>query len=143
MTSLILLTLFKVGSLLKSHLSALLLLTLFLLKAPTHFFFLSFFFYWIFSLLTFQMLSSFLVYPLEPPYPIPSSPASIRVFSHPPTHPFLPPWGPCIPLHWGIEPSQDQGSLLPLMPDKVIICYICNWRHDSLHVYSLVGPCKF
>ena len=23
--------------------------------------------------------------------------------------------GPSIPLHWGIEPSQNQGSLLPLM----------------------------
>ena len=23
--------------------------------------------------------------------------------------------GPGIPLHWGIEPSQDQGPLLPLM----------------------------
>jgi hypothetical protein len=33
-----------------------------------------------------------------------------------PTHPLLFP-GPGIPLYWGIEPSQDQGPLLPLMSD--------------------------
>jgi hypothetical protein len=46
---------------------------------------------------------------------------------------------PGIPLHWGIEPSQDQGTLLTLMPNKVILCYICGWSHGSLHVYSLIG----
>jgi hypothetical protein len=25
------------------------------------------------------------------------------------------------------------------MPDKAIICYICVWSHEWLHVYSLVG----
>ena len=54
------------------------------------------------------------------------------------THPLLP-LSPGIPLHWGIEHSQDQGPLLPLMNDKVILCYICSWSHGSLHVYSLVG----
>ena len=41
-----------------------------------------------------------------------------------PTYPLL---LPClgIPLHWGIEPSQDQGPLLPLMSNKAIFCYIC------------------
>ncbi|EDL36965.1 mCG148278 [Mus musculus] len=33
----------------------------------------------------------------------------------PNTHPLPPPW-PAIPLHWAIEPSQDQGSPFPLMP---------------------------
>jgi hypothetical protein len=56
----------------------------------------------------------------------------------PPTHPLLPP-RPGIPLHWCIEPSQDQGSLLPLMPDKSSFCYIYSWSHGSLHEYSLVG----
>jgi hypothetical protein len=28
-----------------------------------------------------------------------------------------------IPLHWGIEPSQDQGPLLPLMTDSAIFFY--------------------
>ena len=48
---------------------------------------------------------------------------------------------PSIPLHFGIEPSQDQGPLLLLMPDKdkAIACYICRWIHGSLHEYSLVG----
>ena len=52
------------------------------------------------------------------------------------THPFPPPY-PVIPLHWGIEPSRDQGPLLPLMPNKAILCYICGWCHGSLHM--LVG----
>jgi hypothetical protein len=25
------------------------------------------------------------------------------------------------------------------MPDKTILCYICIWSYESLHVYSLVG----
>jgi hypothetical protein len=35
----------------------------------------------------------------------------------PPNFPLLP-HCPSIPLHWGIEPSQDQGPPFPLMPDK-------------------------
>jgi len=54
-----------------------------------------------------------------------------------PTH-SLPPLCPGIPLHWGIKPSQDQGPLLPLLPNKAILCYICSWSHESVHVYSLV-----
>ena len=38
------------------------------------------------------------------------------------------------PQHWAIEPSQDQGSLLPLMIDQAILCYICSWKHESHHV---------
>ena len=72
--------------------------------------------------------------PTRPPIPFFYSPASIRVF----THPLLPPHSG-IPLHWGTEPSQEQGPLLPLVTDKTILCYICKWNHGSLHVYSLVG----
>ena len=36
------------------------------------------------------------------------------------THPLLPP-RPAIPLQWGIEPSQDQVTLLPLIPNKAIL----------------------
>ena len=43
------------------------------------------------------------------------------------------------PLHCRIQPSQDQGPLLPLVLDKAILCYICSWSHGSLHVYSLIG----
>jgi hypothetical protein len=50
----------------------------------------------------------------------------------------LPPHLPGILLHWGIKLSQDKEPLL-LMPDNPILCYICNWSHGSLHVYSLVG----
>jgi hypothetical protein len=47
-------------------------------------------------------------FPSENPLPIPFPPPPCS-----PTHPLLLP-GPGIPLHWGIEPSQDQGPLLPL-----------------------------
>jgi hypothetical protein len=40
-----------------------------------------------------------------------------------PTHPLLLSC-PGIPLHWGIEPPQAQGPLLPLMSNKNILCHI-------------------
>ena len=60
-------------------------------------------------------------------FPLPSFPSASSL-SHtppcyfyedasPPTHP-LPPHHPSIPLCWGIEPSQDQGPPLSLMPDN-------------------------
>ena len=79
------------------------------------------------------------------PFPVSLHPGN--PLSHPPSSCFyegvpqpinpLPPLYPRIPLHWGINPSQDQGSLLPLMPNKVILCYICCSIH-MLHVYFLV-----
>jgi hypothetical protein len=53
-------------------------------------------------------MSPFLVSPLKIPYPLSSPPSP-----NPPT----PIPDPGIPLYWGIEPSQDQGPLLPLMAD--------------------------
>jgi hypothetical protein len=32
-------------------------------------------------------------------------------------------------LSWVIKPSQDQGSPLPVMPIKAILCYISSWIH--------------
>jgi hypothetical protein len=46
---------------------------------------------------------------------------------------------PSTSLHWGIEPPQNQGPLLPIMSDKSILCYIWGWSYGSLHVYSSVG----
>ena len=37
-------------------------------------------------------------------------------------------------LGWGMEPSQDQGPLLPLIPDKASVSCICGWSYWSLHV---------
>ena len=84
------------------------------------------------------MLSPFLVShtPRNPLSYLPS-PASMRMFPKPPTQTRPPRFH--IPQHWGIELSQDQGILLPLMPYKAILYYICRWSHGSLHVYSLVG----
>jgi hypothetical protein len=73
-------------------------------------------------------------------HPIPFLPPPLCLYegAPSPTHSLLPHCS-IIPLHWGTKPPQDQGPLLPLMPDKVIHCYICSWSHGNLHVYSLVG----
>jgi hypothetical protein len=92
--------------------------------------------YWVFYLFTFQLSSPFPVSPLETPIP-----SALFLFYEgvlASTHLLLPS-RPSIPLHWDIEPSQDQELFLILMPDKDILCYICSWSHGSLHVYSLVG----
>ena len=57
----------------------------------------------------------------------------------PPTHTATSTSPPSIPIYWGIEPSLDQGFLLPYMPYKAIFCYICGWSHALLHVYSLLS----
>jgi hypothetical protein len=62
--------------------------------------------------------------PLSHIHPLPLTFASMRVLpSHLLTHP-LPPHCTSMPLHWGIKPPQDQGSSLPLLSDKAILCYI-------------------
>jgi hypothetical protein len=64
------------------------------------------------------MLTPFLVSPLKKsPIPYPQ-----------PLHPNLPTPipGPSILLYWGIEPSQDQGHLFPLVPDYATLCYKYN-----------------
>ena len=65
-------------------------------------------------------------FPLQNPHPIP-----LPLLLNPPTPASL-------PLHWGIETSQDQGPLLSLTSNKAILCYICGWSHGSFHVYSLL-----
>jgi hypothetical protein len=67
---------------------------------------------------------------------MPSPPVSMSVCPHQPSHSCL---LPLHPLYWGIDPSQDQGTLLSLIPNKAILCYIYVWSQGSLHVYSLVG----
>ena len=80
------------------------------------------------------MITPFLVFPPQPPHPISLSLpfASMRVLLHPLTY-------SCIPLRWGIKSPREQGPLLPLMPDKSILCHMCFWSHGSLHVYILYG----
>jgi hypothetical protein len=84
------------------------------------------------------MLSAFPVSPLQTPYPLPL-PLLLWGWSSP-THPLLPQC-PNIPLPWVIEPPQDQGTPLPVMPDKAILCYISSWSHGSPHpaMCTLVG----
>ena len=68
-------------------------------------------------------------FPLQNPT-IPSSSSCLPTHSLP-----LPCTG--IALHWGIDPSQDLGPLLPLMCNKAILCCICSWSHGSLYVEVL------
>jgi len=59
--------------------------------------------------------------------------ASMRVFSHPPTLGF--------PYCWGIEPSKEQGSPLPLMPlmiRKSYATYAAGVMSSSMCTYWLV-----
>ena len=53
------------------------------------------------------MSSPFLVSPLKIPYPLPPLPAPQLIHSHS--------WSLHSPILGPIEPSQDQGPLLPLM----------------------------
>ena len=53
--------------------------------------------------------------------------------------PLLLPHHPRIPLLWKTKTSPNQRPPLSLMPDRVILCYICSWSHELLHVYSVVG----
>jgi hypothetical protein len=76
-------------------------------------------------------------FPLQKPLSLPHFPGLYECAL--PLNDPLPPSVPSILLHWGIEPTQDQESLLPLIPNKAILCQICGWSHGSLHVYSLVG----
>ena len=80
----------------------------------------------------FIYISNVIPFPSSPtknPPSFPSSPCS-------PTHPLLLP-GPGISLHWGIEPSQDQGTLLPFIDDWL--------GHPLLHMHlePWVPPCVF
>ena len=66
-------------------------------------------------------------------------PSSLPLWGCSSTHLFTPDHCCSIPLHWGIEPSQDQGPSLLSISDKAILSYICIWSHGSLHIYSLVS----
>ena len=98
------------------------------LKCTASFIFIGYFLYLHFK--CYPLAQSPSVNPLSHPPPF----ASMRVFPHPPSLP-LPPPHLGIFLNWGIEPSQEQGPLLPLVTNKAILCYIYGWSH----VYSLVG----
>ena len=90
----------------------------------------SFFSFFLFLLdIFFIYISNFIPFPHLPLKTSIPSPHSL--LTNPPT--------PGIPLQWGIEPSQGQGPLLSLMSHTAILCYICYWRLECFHVYSLLG----
>ena len=86
------------------------------------------FFNWTFSLFTFQMFSSFQVFPLETPYSISPLPASMKVLPHPPTSTF-PPWQtPTGPRAAALTDDQQDHPLLhmrlePWFPP----CVLFSW----------------
>ena len=81
------------------------------------------------------MLSFFQLSPLQMSHPSSLCFASMRVL---PTHPLLP-HPSRIPLHWSIKPPQDQVPSCPLIPDKVVLYYICSGNHGPTNVYPFVG----
>jgi hypothetical protein len=96
------------------------------------------FFNWLFYLFKISNVVPLPGFPSTTPYPIP--PSKLLLWGYSPTHPPLP-HCPSIPLHWGVKLPKDQGPLLPLMlmPDEVILYYLCSWSHGSHRVYCLVG----
>jgi hypothetical protein len=96
-----------------------------------------FFFYWIFNVFTFQMLSPSLVSPQEcfSLSLILPSPASMRMLpSHLPTPMSLP---------WHSHTLGNQAftgpRISPLIDARQCLYYKCSWSHGLLNVYSLVG----
>jgi hypothetical protein len=57
------------------------------------------------------------------------------VFPHSPTHSCL----PVLKFLWSIKPSQNQRPLLPLIPDKAILCYIYGWSQPWVPPCVLLG----
>ena len=109
-----------------------------------NFFLFSFFFFKMVILFTYNScvfpLSSFPSFQFPLPKPtIPSESPCIYEGSPPAAHPLL--WQcPSIPLLWVIEPPQNQGAPLPVMPAKAILCSISSWSLDSL-LWVLFGWC--
>jgi hypothetical protein len=60
-----------------------------------------------------------------------------RLLPHLPTHFHLTPLAS--PFAGTKKCPQDQAPILPLIPDKPILCYLCSWSHGPTHVYSLIG----
>ena len=95
-------------------------------------------------LILFTYISKVIPFPSFPSANLLSHPLSPYIYEGaPPPNCPLPSYHPSIFLCWGIKPSQDQGTPLPMMPDKVILCYISSWSHGSLHVYSFIGTLVF
>ena len=81
------------------------------------------------------MLSSFPISPLEPPYPIPPFPVSMKVCPHPPTPASPPSNSPTMGHQAFTGPWAPPTIDAPTRPSSAT--YMA--RAMSLHVYSLVG----
>lgn len=105
--------------------------------------------FFLFHFFIFLLLDIFLIYisnvilfpgfPSGSPLSHPSSPCFYE--GAPLATHSLPPTCPGIPLHWGIEPSHDQGPHLPLMPNKAILCYIWGWGLSGDSYIRLLSAC--
>jgi hypothetical protein len=70
------------------------------------------------------------------PHPPTQFPLPLLPWEYSPTHPPTP---TSLPQHCPINAFTGPGLPLSLMPDKVILRYICSTNHGSLHVYAWVG----
>ena len=104
------------------------------LRREQTFWSLHFFFSFLFVLdIFFIYISNVIPFPCFPS----ENPLSSPSFLCSPTHtPASWSWHSPILVH---RAFTDQGSLLPLMTNKAILCYICDWSHGTLWlvVYSL------
>jgi hypothetical protein len=78
------------------------------------------------------------LFPVSPQQATLSPTPSICLYrdASPPAH-LLMPQRSCIPFCWVIEPPQDPGALLPVMPNKAILWYISSWSHAPPPMYTL------
>jgi hypothetical protein len=92
-------------------------------------------------LFSFFIFNGYFIYRHFRCYPLPSFSSTNTVFffpspflydGAPPSAYRLLPQCPSIPLCWAIEPPQDQGAPLPVMPYKAIICSIFSCSHGFL-----------
>jgi len=76
----------------------------------------------------------FLICPLETGYYVPSCLLFWGQFL---THPLTPSNLPILTVPY--TGASSLGYLLPLVPEKDILCFICRWSHRLILVYSLDG----
>jgi len=80
---------------------------------------------------------SAIAFPLPHPIPCPNPGfyEGAHSFTHIPFHLL----DLTFPYTGGIKPYHDQGPLFPMMPNKAILCFICDWSHRSIPVFSWDG----
>lgn len=58
------------------------------------------------------------------------------------TRQFTPTSEASVPISWFMKFPQKQGSPVPVIPDKLVLCYISTWRHGHTLILLLVTLVK-